>query len=256
MVGTTHTLFVEADGKRIPVAVSRKRVRNLNLRIRSDGSVALSIPARTSLVAAQAFLDAKATWILKRIRQREDTGQRPQRPQDLATVPLWGTLIPLSDALERAGIRFGAAAKPSTFGAPAPVERDRLSPISAEEYDLLVDELYRRELARALPEVSARAETAMGVSASRWSLRRMKTRWGSCTPATRAIRINTNLAAYPRACLEFVVAHELTHLMEPSHNARFHMLLDIYCPHNRTMSALLKRSARDVANTAAPPRQD
>lgn len=255
MVGTTRTLFVETDGRRIPVAVSRKRVRNLNLRIRSDGSVALSIPARTSMAAAQAFLDAKATWILKRLRQREDTGKRPRCPKDLATVPLWGTLVPLSDALERAGIRVGTAAKPSTFGAAPPAERNGLSPISAEEYDLLVDELYRRELAQTLPEVSARAEATMGVNASRWSLRRMKTRWGSCTPATRAIRINTNLAAYPRTCLEFVVVHELTHLMEPSHNARFHMLLDIYCPNNRAMSALLKRSARDVANTAAPPQQ-
>ena len=83
----------------------------------------------------------------------------------------------------------------------------------------------------------------------------MKSRWGSCTPATRAIRINTNLAAYPPACLEFVVAHELVHLMEPSHNARFHALLDVYCPRNRETSALLRRSARDVASIAPSPRQ-
>lgn len=77
----------------------------------------------------------------------------------------------------------------------------------------------------------------------------MRSRWGSCTPKTRAIRINTNLAAYPPACLTMVVAHELVHLMEPSHNARFHMLLDTYCPNNRTASALLKRGAREVAQS-------
>lgn len=75
----------------------------------------------------------------------------------------------------------------------------------------------------------------------------MRTRWGSCTPATRAVRINTRLAAYPLACLEFVVAHELTHLMEPSHNARFHALLDTWCPANRELPALLRRPAREVA---------
>lgn len=70
----------------------------------------------------------------------------------------------------------------------------------------------------------------------------MKTRWGSCTPATRTIRINARLAAYPPLCLEMVVTHELVHLIEPSHNARFHALLDTYCPRNREASALLRRS--------------
>ena len=87
----------------------------------------------------------------------------------------------------------------------------------------------------------------MGVSASSWSVRSMKTRWGSCTPARRSIRINARIAAYPPACLDFVIAHELCHLMEPSHNARFHALLDIYCPDNRAAAELLKRPPAEVA---------
>ena len=82
----------------------------------------------------------------------------------------------------------------------------------------------------------------MGVAASRWQVRSMKTRWGSCTPKTAAIRINSQLAAYPIDCLNFVVAHELVHLMEPSHNARLHMLLDVYCPRNRELAAQLKHA--------------
>ena len=109
-------------------------------------------------------------------------------------------------------------------------------------YGRLVDKLYRREIERALPEVVERVEATMGVHASSWSIRSMKTRWGSCTPATRAIRINARLAAYPPLCLEMVVTHELVHLIEPSHNARFHALLDTYCPRNREASALLRRS--------------
>ena len=75
----------------------------------------------------------------------------------------------------------------------------------------------------------------------------MKTRWGSCTPKTGAIRINARLAAYPPTCLEMVVTHELVHLMEPSHNTRFHMLLDTYCPRNREALMLLKHGAREIA---------
>jgi len=104
---------------------------------------------------------------------------------------------------------------------------------------------------RALPAVAEHLEHQMGVHASRWQVRAMKTRWGSCTPRTRAIRINARLAAYPPSCLEFVVAHELCHLMEPSHNQRFHTLLDIYCPENRAIASLLKKPARAAARPQA-----
>lgn len=55
------------------------------------------------------------------------------------------------------------------------------------------------------------------------------------------------LVAYPPACLDFVITHELVHLMEPSHNKRFHMLLDCYCPESRALAALLRTNARTVA---------
>lgn len=238
-VSAPFTLHVDADGARIPVTVTRKRVRNLNLRVRGDGSVVMSIPALTRVEVAQEFLDRRAAWIGERVRRRAEAEAEPRRAEDRASVPLWGSLVPLADALRRAGVRFGAA--------PARDE-DGLASLSVEEYDRLVAELYRREVARVLPGVAARCEDRMGVAASSWSLRSMRSRWGSCTPATRAVRINTKLAAYPPACLEFVVAHELTHLMEPSHNARFHALLDTWCPANRELSALLRRPAREVAD--------
>ena len=105
----------------------------------------------------------------------------------------------------------------------------------------VLDELYRTEVLRALPDVVERMEARIGVHAARWSARVMKTRWGSCTPKTGAIRINARLAAYPTECLEFVVAHELVHLLEPSHNARFHALLDEFCPGNRGIARRLKQ---------------
>ena len=252
---STFTLHVDTGGARIPVVVTRKHVKNLNLRVHGDGTVSLSIPVRTSVTTAQEFLNRKAPWIAERVGRRRQASASPRCAEDLQTVPLWGELVPLGEALLEAGIRFGAAARPGTFGASPQQGSEELAGLTPDAYDALVAELYRNELARALPAVAARLEAACGHRASRWSLRRMKSRWGSCTPATRAIRINTNLAAYPPACLEFVVAHELVHLMEPSHNARFHALLDTYCPHNREASALLKRSARDVASTASSPRQ-
>ncbi|MCR8907391.1 M48 family metallopeptidase [Thermophilibacter sp. ET337] len=112
------------------------------------------------------------------------------------------------------------------------------------------DELYRAELAARLPEVAARMEAALDVRASGWQLRDMKTRWGSCTPRTGRIRVNVRLAAFPPTCLDYVVAHELTHLLEPSHDARFHELLSRAYPDEAAARAILRRPAREACRVA------
>ena len=70
----------------------------------------------------------------------------------------------------------------------------------------------------------------MGVRVERFFVQRMKTRWGSCNPQARTIRLNTDLAKKPRECLEYIVVHEMTHLLEPTHNARFLALMDQFMP--------------------------
>ena len=59
----------------------------------------------------------------------------------------------------------------------------------------------------------------------------MKTRWGSCNPRTGSIRLNTELAKKPRECLEYIVVHEMAHLLEPTHNRHFVALMDRFLPH-------------------------
>lgn len=73
-------------------------------------------------------------------------------------------------------------------------------------------------------------ERIMGVHASGWILRDMKTRWGSCTVSTGRIRLNTRLVFYPEECLEYVIVHELCHLIEPSHNQRFKSCMTKFLP--------------------------
>lgn len=73
-------------------------------------------------------------------------------------------------------------------------------------------------------------EPRMGVHATGWTLRRMKTRWGSCTVNTGRIRINTRLYFYSDEILEYIVVHELCHLLEPSHDQRFQALMTEFLP--------------------------
>jgi len=70
----------------------------------------------------------------------------------------------------------------------------------------------------------------MGVKVERVFIQRMKTKWGSCNHRARTIRLNTDLAKKPRACLEYLVVHEMTHLLEPTHNAQFVELMDRFLP--------------------------
>lgn len=227
----TFTLHIElACGESLEVPVTRKRVRNLNLRF-SNGKAQMSVPVHTSTTDARAFLERHTRWLDTRVRlQRERAMQTPQNKPvlDLETeIPLWGAPIKLRDALNAAGMNAHASARPTEFDQDA--------------FNELLKDLYRHEVMNALSPVANALEQTMGVRASHWTVRSMRTRWGSCTPKTGRIRIALELAAYPPACLEMVVAHELVHLMEPSHNQRFHTLLDIYCPENHGAAKRLKQ---------------
>lgn len=92
----------------------------------------------------------------------------------------------------------------------------------------------------ATPPLVAKWERIIGVHVGKLAYRNMTSRWGSCQPATGRICINTRLALYPPECLEYIVVHELCHLIEGGHGPRFKALLDAYLPDWRQRSAKLK----------------
>src|SRR5690606_28705001 len=94
----------------------------------------------------------------------------------------------------------------------------------------VVEAWYRAQLREALPPLIAKWEPLLGVRVERFFVQRMKTKWGSCNPGARSIRLNSELAKKPRPCLEYVIVHEMAHLIEPRHNARFVALLDRSMP--------------------------
>jgi predicted metal-dependent hydrolase len=90
-----------------------------------------------------------------------------------------------------------------------------------------------------LPALLEKWQKPLGVQVNRVLVQRMKTKWGSCTPARATIRLNTDLAKKPTECLEYVLVHELMHLLEPTHNERFQSLMDQYLPNWRHQRAML-----------------
>lgn len=240
-------IILNVDGLEIPVSVVRKRVKNLNLRVRADGTVTLGIPQHLPLARAQEFLERKGSWIAERVRRNIERRPSPDLAGELSDrIPLWGKLVPRDPVQANSGQavgRQGAGGRAIPGQATSSRDAGGQGALVRTTIDqAALDKLYRTEVLRALPGIVERMEARIGVHATRWSVRVMKTRWGSCTPKTGAIRINARLAAYPPECLGFVVAHELVHLLEPSHNARFHALLDEFCPDNRHLAKLLREA--------------
>ena len=119
----------------------------------------------------------------------------------------------------------------------------RVRPGSSDDLKQAVLSHWYRVLVRAaVPELLAKWEPVLGVEADRLFVQKMKTRWGSCNPTARSIRLNTELAKKPAMCLEYIVVHELAHLLERRHNERFLGLMDACMPQWRRVRDQLNRS--------------
>jgi predicted metal-dependent hydrolase len=100
----------------------------------------------------------------------------------------------------------------------------------AAKRQAILEEWQREQLRKAVPSLIEKWERLLGVTVRRFFVQRMKTKWGSCNHRAGSIRLNTDLARKPRECLEYIVVHEMAHLLEPTHNARFTTLMDRFMP--------------------------
>lgn len=103
----------------------------------------------------------------------------------------------------------------------------------------VLDAWYRQELNIIMHPLFAKWEKTMGLRVEKLKIQKMRTKWGSCTPKLKSIRINLELIKKPSECLEYVIVHELAHLIEPSHNRRFKAVMDKFLPNWRQIQKQL-----------------
>jgi len=226
-----ETRLMEVEG--IAALVTRKRVRTLRLAIHPPaGEVRVSAPRRTSFAEIARFVASKAVWIRKhQAAMRERAAVAPPPLGEGETVPLWGVSLRL--IVEEGPGRLRIEAAPGEL-------RLRLPPGSpGARRSELVQRFYRRELEAALPPLLAEWTEKVGMTPTGLSLRNMKSRWGSCSARARTIRLSTELARLPRTCLEYVLVHELVHLIEASHSKRFWRIVERHLPDWRARRAAL-----------------
>ena len=220
----------------ISVEITRKKIRNMHLRVHPpQGDVRLSAPEKMSLAVVRRFVQSKAGWIRdhqQRMLQQPPTVQLSWC--DAEQHPFLGCDYPLRliEKAERPQVNLTAdeLVIQSRPGSNSELRARQL------------DQWYRLQLLSLLEPMSEYWQAQMSVVVSVIKVRKMKTRWGSCTTSSGAIRINLELVKKPVECIEYVLVHELVHLLERGHNQRFYRLMDQYLPDWQARRSLLLAS--------------
>jgi len=212
----------------LKVVVTWKRVKRISLVVKPSREVSVSCPVDTRECIVRAFVANHEKWILDSLqKQSRRLADTPVHLADGETLRLWGRTVPLR--LEE-GTSTGARLVEDALVISVTEATRGSDETSVDARRAAVRAFLSEELRAALPRVVEHCEVIVSKHASCWRVRYMTSRWGSCNPRTGAITINSALATLPRRCLEEVVTHELCHLWEKSHDARFHSLMDGYYP--------------------------
>lgn len=208
----------------VPITVTLKDVRNVHLSVHPpDGRVTLVAPVSTRLDVARAYAISKLGWI--RDRQQQFLNQVRETPRQFIgreSHYLWGRRYLLSVVYKDT--------KPSVT-----LDHKRITIVvrpgsDASKRAEVFHQWHKSLLHEVVPPLIQKWQAKMGVEVAEYFLQRMKTKWGSCNHQAKHIRLNTELVKKPKDLLEYVVVHELAHLLEPTHNNRFVAILDKHYP--------------------------
>jgi predicted metal-dependent hydrolase len=208
----------------ITVDVVLKDIKNIHLSVYPPtGRVRISAPSRMSMDTIRVFAVSKFGWIKQQQKKlQEQERETPREYLDRESHYVWGKRY-LLKVIEGNAAPSVELSHSWMFLKVRPGADER-------KKQAVVERWYRQQLRRAVPSLIAWWEPLMGVKVERFFVRRMKTRWGSCNPDARSIRLNTELAKKPPTCLEYVVVHEMAHLLERRHNDKFIAYINRFMP--------------------------
>ncbi|HMU87997.1 MAG TPA: SprT family zinc-dependent metalloprotease [Agitococcus sp.] len=226
-------MITQLDIHSVCVQLQRKAIKNLYIRVLPpDGQVNISAPLRMSETTIRSVVIERLPWIKK----QQDKFSQAIKQKNVSTntdelIYLWGKTYRL-EFIEHIGRH-----KEQVFDDNLCLYIKPNSTIQNKA--LVLEAFYRAELKNELEKMLVDWQKIMGVTASSFGIKRMKTRWGSCNTGTKKIWFNLELAKKPMQCVEYVLVHELAHLLEPSHNHRFKAYMSQFLPDWQERKALL-----------------
>lgn len=224
-------MMIEMEG--FAVKLIRKRIKNLNLRIHSGGDVSISAPMKLPFDLITRYLSDKREWI-------EHHRKKLQAMPDERI-----NLLETGDMLFFLGQRYELLVHEASLKNGVEINNGTINLFIKQSSTLkqkqtIVNRWYREQMLQRLPRLFEKWEALMGVKQNDYGIKMMKTRWGSCNTVKKRIWLNLRLIHKSPMCLEYVIVHELVHLLEPSHNKRFYALMDRFMPDWKRAKMLLE----------------
>ena len=224
------------------IEVVRKNIKNMHLAVYPPtGRIRLAAPIKTDAEVVRLFAVSKLGWMKKHVKNFE--AQHRETPREYISGEshyFKGKRYQLK-VIETKGSQ-----KAMVKGTKVIEMRVSASSTHKQRADLL-KEWYRAQLKKQLPQLIEKWEARIGIKCASWGVKQMRTKWGTCTVASKRIWFNLELAKKPPLCLEYIVCHELIHLLERTHNDRFVSLMNKYMPKWRLHREELNRLP--VSNT-------
>ncbi len=211
------------------IELQRKRIKNINLAVYpATGRIRVSVPLRMDEERVRRFLESKLSWIerqLAKVKPAASISYESGSTHQLEGKSYILNLIPdaSSNRIHLHEGRIDLYLKPGR---------------TPEQVPRMLQEWYRVRLKARVQPLMNKWQRVLGVQANSWNIKRMKTKWGSCNTRDKRIWLSLELAKKCDAYLEYVVVHELVHLLERGHNERFYGLLDQYLPDWRQRKSL------------------
>ena len=209
-----------------------KRIKVMRLTVhppdgRCPENVSVSAPMRTSLNDIYKFINSKSAWIEKHLEKFRNSA--PDKTMFIKDEihHIWGKPYKLKIIQRNGHTKFEI--KEDTLYMYVRPSADRATKLS------YLDKWHRRLIEGEVNRIIAKWETPLGIKLNGVNYRKMKTHWGSCNYSKRTIRLNTELAKRSPVYLEYVILHEMVHIIEPSHNRVFYKLLAKHCPDWKTI---------------------
>lgn len=205
---------------KLSILVTRKDIKHVHLSVYPpDGRVTLVAPIATRLEVARAYAISRLGWIRQQqAKLKSQARETPRKFIERESHYLWGRRRLLSVAYRDA--------KPSVSLDHKRITLTVRPRASAQRRAEVIHDWHKSLLHEAVPPLIQKWESKLKVKVNGYFLQRMKTKWGSCNHRAGHIRLNTELVKKPQDLLEYVIVHELAHLLEPTHSERFTAILD------------------------------
>lgn len=208
----------------IVIDVEHKDIKNIHLSVYPpNGKVHISAPNRMDLDTIRVFAISKLQWIKK--QQESFAKQARETPREYLTRE---SHYFLGQRYLLKVIKHGSSPKVVRKHKQIVLYIKPNAPF--EKRKEVINEWYRQELRKLLPDIISKWEKVIGVECNEFGIKKMKTKWGTCNTEAKRIWLNLELAKKPVECIEYIVVHELVHILERSHNERFISYMNKFMP--------------------------